>query len=347
MNKQIFNINFLCRVLVLSLILGAYSCSTYEEPIDILPPDWVDPNEDDDKDDEDKQDPTSESYRFITPQVDNDGRIVVAGTPANYADTAKYHVLAVAYDLNSNSSIDLEAYYSSAVGKSGDDLRDALEAIVKKDFKPVTYGDARYVLVDADRNPVDNTKVWLSYEEKQAEAKWDNGSTWNREHVWAKSKGLGGNINNNESGAGSDIYNLKAEDPTINTTKGNRDFEEKSGDESFYGTHGTYSYVPMKSARGDVARIMFYMDLRWGTEQKMSIDNNSETGTNPRHGKLDDLINWHSKDPVDPFEIRRSNVVYSKQNNRNPFVDHPELVDYLYGDKKDVKWDGGVTYKNN
>jgi len=48
------------------------------------------------------------------------------------------------------------------------------------------------------------------------------------------------------------------------------------------------------------------------------------------HGKLSALLEWHKSDPVDSFEIHRNNVVYSYQNNRNPFIDYPEYVDLIW-----------------
>ncbi|MFV0365284.1 MAG: endonuclease I family protein [Mangrovibacterium sp.] len=335
------NTNIL-SVLFLALLLGTYACTDDSNTIP-LPPDYVDPNgeTDGDGDGNGNGDGEATTYHYITPSVDSKGDILVLGTPKNYSDTAKYHVLAVA-------SIDLEDYYASAVGKKGNQLRAALAAIVKNNFVPVTYGEARSILVDADRHPLDETKIWCSYEEHLVNASWDQGATWNREHVWAKSKGLGGAISNNEAGPASDIYNLKAEELSVNTRKSNRDFAEKDGDESYYGIHGTAAYAPMESGRGDVARIMFYMQLRWNGECGIVLDNEIyTTSTEARHGVLTDLIKWHSDDPVDPFEIRRSNIVYSNQKNRNPFVDHPELVDYLFGDMQNQAWDGGVTYKNN
>ncbi len=344
MNKSFIKIKITFNFLVsLLFAINFYACSDDNNTIP-LPPDYVDPDGDGGDNGGSISDTT---YHYIIPTVGADGRIIVAGTPADYADTAKYHVVAVAYDINNSSAINLEAYYAPAVGKSGNQLRTALETIVKNNFKPVTYGEARYILVDADRNPVDDTKIWCSYEENIVTASWDYGKTWNREHVWAKSKGLGGAIDNNEYGPASDIYNLKAETVNVNSAKGNKDFAEKDNDSNFYGTHGSHSYAPKKSGRGDVARIMLYMQLRWSEQCNLILDNQITTDTDSRHGKLSDLIKWHTDDPVDPFEIRRSNIVYSKQNNRNPFVDHPELVDYLYGDKKGETWNGGVTYKNN
>lgn len=316
----------------------------YEEELPVVPMDTVGL-------------PTNlKGYSYILPRVlTSDGRIYVKGNPPMYTDTAKYHVVSVPYNLSDTTLFDLQSYYASAVGKKGDDLKNAIAAIIIANYNAVSYGDARYVLEDADNDPVSGD-TWCFYNELTGEANWDAGVTWNREHVWAQSRGLrpegGSNASNSTIGIASDIHNLKAENPGVNSTKSNRDFESNA-DADFYGTHGVYSYVPMTSARGDVARIMFYMELRWGDDKGLYLDDLSENSTNSgdggpaRQGRVSNLVDWHSIDPVDPFEIRRNNIVHKHQNNRNPFVDHPELVDHIYGNKQDVAWDGGVVYSIN
>lgn len=56
------------------------------------------------------------------------------------------------------------------------------------------------------------------------------------------------------------------------------------------------------------------------------------------------LLKWHRQDPVSDKETKRNDVVFDSQKNRNPFIDHPELVEYIWGDKKDQGWiPGGKT----
>ena len=69
----------------------------------------------------------------------------------------------------------------------------------------------------------------------------------------------------------------------------------------------------------------------------------SSSDRSPKLGKLSTLIDWHNADPVDSFEIRRNNTIYSFQKNRNPFIDHPELVDYIYGSKTTSSWNPTVS----
>lgn len=328
-------------------LVGFYSCDSGDNNDDILPPDYVDP---DDKDNEGEPDETI-TYNYVIPQVDTDGRIIVSGQPPQYTDTAMFHVVSIGYDIAQSKSFSIKTYYSDAIGKKGSELRDAIAAIISQDYIELTYTPGIWDLTkEADEDPLDNSMVWLSYEEKtnlKSNQQGSNGGAgkWNREHIWARSRGIG---ETSDKGPATDGHNLRAEDSAVNSAKSNRDFEEKEGDESFYGTHGTYSYVPKKSARGDVARTLMYMAVRWKKDYKLVLDDMAYNSSNEsRQGKISDLLEWHGKDPVDPYEIRRNNVVYKHQKNRNPFVDHPELVDFIFGDKQDKEWDGGYIYSSN
>ena len=97
---------------------------------------------------------------------------------------------------------------------------------------------------------------------------------------------------------------------------------------------GTKAYYPGDKYKGDVARILFYMAARY-SELTLRNDNldagDSYTLEGAVMGILDDLIRWHSEDPVDAFELRRNDIIYSYQGVRNPFIDHPEYVAVYYG----------------
>jgi len=328
------------------------ACDSGDSDQQIFPPDYVDPNDETNNGGEGEK-----TYNYIIPQVNTNGRIIVSGRPPQYTDTAKYHIASIAYNLNSNTAFNLKEYYAKAVGKKGKELRDAIASIITANYTSVTYTPGIWELTkEADEDPLDHLNVWLSYEEQtNLKTNQQNSNTtagkWNREHVWARSRGIGDTA---DKGPATDGHNLRAEDANVNSDKSNRDFEEKSDDENFYGAHGNHSYVPKKSARGDVARTLMYMAVRWKKDHKLVLDDqaydsgNANTSDAPsRQGKISHLIKWHGNDPVDPYEIRRNNVVFKFQNNRNPFVDHPELVDYIFGDKQDKTWDGGFVYQSN
>ena len=68
------------------------------------------------------------------------------------------------------------------------------------------------------------------------------------------------------------------------------------------------------------------------------VDYTTPNDTSPILGKLSSLLQWHIDDPVDDFEVNRNNIIYGYQENRNPFIDHPSLVSYIWGDNYGEQW---------
>jgi endonuclease I len=142
------------------------------------------------------------------------------------------------------------------------------------------------------------------------------GATWNREHVWPQSR-LGTDATPSGRNIASDPHNLRAIIPTTNTSRLNRYFVTGSGEVGY--TIGSDQYYPGDAHRGDVARILLYMAVRY--KDILSLTQNP-SGT--EMGDIRVLYNWHLEDPVDDFEIQRNDVIYEHQGNRNPFIDRPE-----------------------
>ena len=165
---------------------------------------------------------------------------------------------------------------------------------------------------------------------------------WNREHTWSKSHGGFGETRP----AGTDLHHMRPCDATVNSAKGNKDFDEGGSeyiDASPYSGYpvatGNYTtsstWEPRDEEKGDVARMIMYMATRYeGTDTSFDLEivdyNNSSPGGQPYYGKLSTLLNWHAEDPVDAWEILRNERIYERQGNRNPFVDHPEYAQYLW-----------------
>lgn len=219
-----------------------------------------------------------------------------------------------------------DPYYASLNGLSGSALEDALYTLLNDTgtYETTTYGDSRDILEESDViiGDVSHLNLIYSYTTKSgslANAQWDGGSTWNREHVWAKSLlGSGYDVDNGDRGIAADLHNLRAADTSINSSRGNKLFSTLMSMSS-YGDDGSGRWYPGEDYLGDVARIIFYMDIRWGSETNIS-----------QIGTLSSLIEWASLDPVDAFEENRNDVIYSYQYNKNPFIDHPELVTLIY-----------------
>ncbi len=239
-----------------------------------------------------------------------------------------------------------EGYYNSAEGLSGEDLKAALHNIID-DHTTYSYTssstDVWDILKESDRDPNNSTNVILFYTgwSVNAAQEYNNGSGWSREHVWAKSRGDFGT----DRGAGTDCHHLRPADISVNSARSNRWFNY-CNEEYYDGGIATGCYTsssdwfwqPRDEVKGDVARMIFYMATRYegdvagepDLEVIDSIPSDNYT-KEPVHAKLEALLQWHIDDPVDDFERNRNEVVYSYQGNRNPFIDHPEYVNSIYG----------------
>lgn len=201
----------------------------------------------------------------------------------------------------------LSNYYLSAQGLSGTTLKSELSRIIAS-AKSSSYDAAKEILTKADTVPGNTGLLYLIYDSRTTTAKWDGASTWNREHVWPDSK-LG-------SAPTGEPHNLRASTVSVNSSRGNLAFVSGSGT---YGRVGS-GWYPGDTHKGDVARIILYMHVRWGLSISSSVI-----------GDLNMFLRWHQEDPVDAFEINRNNVIYSYVNNRNPFIDHPEFATLIWG----------------
>ena len=218
-------------------------------------------------------------------------------------------------------------YYDSAAGKTGSNLKTALHAIID-DHKEISYSNVWNALRVTDEDPTNPNNVILLYTGR-SQGKFTNGSgvnDWNREHVWAKSHGDFGTT----MGAGTDLHHLRPTDVSVNSSRSNLDFDNGGTEHSE--AKGNYydsnSWEPRDRVKGDVARMLFYMAVRYegdSGEPNLELNNLVNNGSAPYIGKQSVLLQWNEEDPVDDFERRRNEIIYNDyQHNRNPFIDHPE-----------------------
>lgn len=224
-------------------------------------------------------------------------------------------------------------YYEGADGLTGTTLKDFLRNLVTTGYIGVSYGDARYLMGYTDRDLLMTQMVRNIYDGARVSYVWDSGASWNREHVWPQSR-MGVEVSNSSINIGSDIHNLRAATPSVNSSRGNKNFDW---------TTTASSYYPGDADRGDVARILFYMVIRYSQLQLVN-GNPIDDGT-LWIGNLSALLEWHVLDPVDDFERQRNERIFTgasiaidtssnkflRQNNRNPFIDHPEFVELIWG----------------
>lgn len=223
-------------------------------------------------------------------------------------------------------------YYDSANGLTGESLKTALHNIIDNHTE-YPYSQTDELLMETDEDPGNSNNVILLYKgTSQAKSTFGgNPDDWNREHVWAKSHGDFGD----NPPCGTDLHHMKPEDASVNADRGNKDFD--NGGVQHPEATGCYwdddSWEPRDEVKGDVARMIFYMSVRYegdNGEPDLEVVDWVNSAPEPEHGKFSSLYQWHQDDPPDEFEINRNNVIYSYQDNRNPFIDHPEYLILIY-----------------
>lgn len=235
-------------------------------------------------------------------------------------------------------------YYNSLDNRGGTSLEAAVKSLAEG-HTVVSY----------------NTKTWGSFEKTDVrlingrEVWWDMYSNnivylpehaaLNIEHSVASSwwGGKAGNVT-----AYSDLFHLNPSDQNANIKKGNNPPGEVADarlldngltrigtPKAGQGGGATSVFEPADEYKGDFARAYFYVftaysDAAWKSEYAYVYD--SDGKLSPWAVEL--LLRWNREDPVDSKELNRNEAVYADQGNRNPFIDYPELAEYIWGDRK-------------
>ncbi|WP_317130620.1 endonuclease [Psychroserpens sp. NJDZ02] len=265
--------------------------------------------------------------------VDNDFVVAAFGTPLNST-------------FGNVESTQPAGYYDSLDGLSDGSLEQALQDIIADPavVRAQTYADIIDILEVADQNPENSNQVWLVYTEVgkpklDFQTTSNNTGTWNREHTYPRSLAGYASIDLDDFRDGKDVFwttnadslrhgnsdahALRAADGPENSVRSNQHYGEYNGPS---GTLGSF--------KGDVARSVLYMQIRYNG---LSIENGYPT-TLGQLGDLATLLEWHRNDPPDDFEMNRNNVIYEWQFNRNPLIDQPDLVEYIWGDQVGDIW---------
>ena len=224
-------------------------------------------------------------------------------------------------------------YYKNAIGKTGTSLKSSLHTIISSQTK-LSYSALWEALKVTDQDPNNSNNVKLLYSGISRSKSLNGGDVgdWNREHVWAISHG----DLTTSTGPGTDLHHIRPEDVQVNSIRGNKDFD--NGGSSFTNSGGSLtdsnSFEPRDAVKGDVARMILYMAVRYeGDDSWADLEPNDSVsnGSNPYMGRLSVLKAWNDEDPPDAFEERRNQVIYDAyQHNRNPFIDHPEWVEAIW-----------------
>jgi len=258
-----------------------------------------------------------------------------------------------------------EGYYFAAEGETGDALKSALHEIID-DHNVLPYTrpgnddwhdgeniDVWEALVYTDSSCPDANpeceEVRLLYLEEdrsidQANRGKGENDSWEREHVWPKSRGF---PDENQDGY-TDLHHLRPADRNINSERSNYGYNmggktvmDKLSDGEEVPTAAKIdadnnSFEPPDPAKGQVARMIFYMAVRYegGPGENMPdlvLRNENNRVSEPWIGSLCALIEWNNSFPPTEFERRRNNRVMELQGNRNPFIDEPDWANLIWG----------------
>ncbi|MDR1697445.1 MAG: endonuclease [Erysipelotrichaceae bacterium] len=221
---------------------------------------------------------------------------VAETSPVSYAYTGTYYG-----DINFSDGLDASE-------------KSALLALISLD-DPNSYSSGFWTSCEESaEDPNNPSNVILIY--NSVSVSKTNHSLWNKEHVWPQSK-----MNDT---IGGDLHNLFPCNPSINSSRSNRSYIQGSGD---YTTVGSNNFFPGDEWRGEVARTCMYMAFRYN----MTLGNVIPTAL---------ALEWNEIDPVSEWELRKNDIIYTKfssrQNNRNPFIDHPEIAADIFGSNTTV-----------
>ncbi len=240
-----------------------------------------------------------------------------------------------------------QGYYDPAAGKLGTALQQALHDIIDN-HTAVSYASLWTHFQTTDKKS--NGKVWDMYSDIPGGTppyEFTFGSDrcgnysgesdcYNREHSWPKSWFNDGNP------MYTDMFHLVPTDGYVNGRRSNYPYGEvgtaswtsqngsKLGDCATPGYTGVV-FEPRDEYKGDFARNYFYMATRYYKEDSGWPGSAMVIGSQFKPWAKAMLLIWAQEDPVSQKEINRNNAIYTIQDNRNPFIDHPEYANSIWG----------------
>lgn len=268
-----------------------------------------------------------------------------------------------------------DGYYDSLVSwTDGEDLKNQLNAIIRNGYKPLSYTKSSKQNYDtnihADHSKYDFEYLDVIYSDKNA-FKTETNKGWQREHAWCASLMCGSPTGEavKKLGRATDFHNLFAANASGNQSRGNKNYGyanlldpiyiDRTVDDGNDGySYDEFIFEPADIDKGRLARAIFYMATMYKDDEIDDVNNitmkglkivedpvSYVSGNNCAFaiGNLSDLLEWNMDYDVDYLEMQHNLSVFKDkdnidgyaQGNRNPYIDYPGLVDYVYGDKKD------------
>lgn len=242
---------------------------------------------------------------------------------------------------------EIEALDSSIIGA---DFRTYLARLIGPSSnggthkKLTSYDDLKTVYKTSD---IDSSKgsgyirwFYTGTSEKYTGAMGSEAGTTNREHIWAKKGGKA--YKDTTSNVGSDAHHLRPCEAQLNSDRGEKQYDDvatipaniqRQANSKNY-TNPCYTsgniFYPGDGYRGATARILMYVETRWGNTYGLSFSNKATGNSDKEMGNIATLLKWHFQEPPTEDEKIRNEAVYKIQGNRNPFIDHPEYASIIY-----------------
>ena len=242
------------------------------------------------------------------------------------------------YIADAATSSDYYAPLDDNLNLRGDAFRAELADLIIDTHKTLTtYAGLINIFPDSDADPNKAGNILWFYTGTSVKMPTNFNSGTNREHVWPKNAGK---AFPESTLAGSDAHHLRPTDNSLNSTRSDNSFGEvpqttgnivaENGSKSYanlcYQANSTF--YPGVGYRGATARILMYMQTRWGDEYNLRFVLGN--GNNKTIGDIETLMKWHIEEPPTAEEKTRNEVVFGIQGNRNPFIDHPEYAEMIY-----------------
>lgn len=244
-------------------------------------------------------------------------------------------------------------YYSKANGKSGAELKTTLFEIIGNP-NVVSYSEIWNAFEKTDLKsdgsvwdmysdiPSGKSKYFFYLNQKRCGNFRQEGDCYNREHSVPKS------WFRDAEPMYSDLFHVYPTDGYVNNRRGNLplgevgifSWESTNGSRIGQNTFGNFTqtvFEPIDEYKGDFARTYFYMVTAYedGVETWRSAQIGGSKYPAIKDWALEMFLKWHREDPVSEKEQKRNKAVFEIQKNRNPFIDYPELAEYVWGNKKD------------
>lgn len=274
--------------------------------------------------------------------------------------------LGLSFKVNAGPPVD---YYNDALGLTGEDLKAALHTIIDghtvipytrsgNDFFDGEDLDVWEALLYTDsaceKEQPKCGYVWMLYlpEGRHIDDRNTGGGqpfNWDREHVWPKSRGF----EDKPQDGYTDLHHIRPADRDINGKHSNYGYDNggepvmdklEDGSEVDSGARidsVNESFEPTDQAKGQVARMIFYMAVRYEVGDDASPENMPDLQLRDENAKVKEpwigdlctLLQWNTDFPTDEFEERRNDRVQEIQGNRNPFIDNPDWANSIWGDE--------------